>query len=237
MHNPLISIIIPTYNASDFLQTAIDSVTANQYSNKELIVVDGNSTDGTFEIIKENDEKISNWISEPDRGIYHAMEKGIGLAKGDWLYFLGADDVLENCLHRLKNFLQDQNVIYYGNAYYKKSNVIYDGEFDLNKIIEKNICQQSIFYPKKIFRHYNFNLKYKILADYDLNLRIWSEGKFIFEYIPILVAKFNDKGLSGSISDEDFHKDKPNILISNFGIKILFNKAINKLKYLISTKS
>lgn len=91
---PLISIIVAVYNNAVTLQRCIDSVASQSYPHKELVIIDGGSTDGTVEIIKRNSDKIDCWVSEPDRGIYHAFNKGLDRTKGDWIYFLGSDDYL-----------------------------------------------------------------------------------------------------------------------------------------------
>ncbi|MBC2732254.1 MAG: glycosyltransferase [Thiobacillus sp.] len=91
---PLITIITSTYNAAEHLPTALKSIREQTYDNVELIVVDGGSRDGTLDILRENEDVIDYWISEPDKGIYDAWNKGLRLAQGEWICFLGADDRL-----------------------------------------------------------------------------------------------------------------------------------------------
>jgi glycosyltransferase involved in cell wall biosynthesis len=90
--NPSVTIITATYNASEYLARTINSVRNLTYDNVEWIIVDGGSTDGTIELIKQNEDVIDYWVSEADRGIYDAWNKGILLAKGDWISFIGAGD-------------------------------------------------------------------------------------------------------------------------------------------------
>jgi len=87
-----LTVIIVTYNAAATLQKSLDSVYMQSYPDIELIVIDGNSSDGTKDILIANNDKITYWRSEPDNGIYDAMTKALKQAKGDWIYFLGADD-------------------------------------------------------------------------------------------------------------------------------------------------
>ena len=94
--SPLISVVIAVYNGSATLQQCLDSVMQQTYAHIELIVIDGGSTDGTVDLIKANAQRITYWISEPDRGIYNAWNKGVVQAKGDWICFLGADDYLRD---------------------------------------------------------------------------------------------------------------------------------------------
>ena len=89
---PLITIITVAYNAVKDIENTILSVLNQTYPNIEYIIIDGGSTDGTLDIIKKYEDKISYWVSEPDKGIYDAMNKGIVKANGDYLFFLGADD-------------------------------------------------------------------------------------------------------------------------------------------------
>ena len=91
---PLISVVIAVYNGKATLQQCLDSVTQQTYAHIELILIDGGSLDGTLDLIHANAQRITYWISEPDRGIYNAWNKALAQAKGDWICFLGADDYL-----------------------------------------------------------------------------------------------------------------------------------------------
>lgn len=91
---PVFSIITVTYNARQWIEATIKSVTEQTYEQIEYIVVDGNSTDGTVEIIKKYADKISKWVSEPDKGLYDAMNKGLKLATGDFVWFMNAGDTI-----------------------------------------------------------------------------------------------------------------------------------------------
>ncbi len=115
---PLISIIVAVFNGKTTLQQCIDSIATQTYPNTELIVIDGGSNDGTVELLKDNEASITYWISEPDRGIYHAWNKGLAQAKGEWICFLGADDyfwdgtVLERMVVQLQLLPPDIRVAY-----------------------------------------------------------------------------------------------------------------------------
>ena len=93
---PLVTFIVAVFNGERTLQRCIDSVARQTCASRELIVIDGGSTDGSVEVIRANRSAISDWVSEPDRGIYHAWNKGLARAKGDWICFLGADDYLHD---------------------------------------------------------------------------------------------------------------------------------------------
>src|SRR3954454_25175046 len=114
----LVSIVVPTFNARDTLKQCLDSVIDQTFPGTEIIVVDGGSTDGTIDLIKSYGPRIERWLSEPDCGVFDAFNKGIGLARGRWLYFLGADDylydrdVLSRCAPCLSKQPPDARLIY-----------------------------------------------------------------------------------------------------------------------------
>lgn len=235
---PKISIVTPSYNQSQFLEEAIRSVLLQNYPNLEYIIIDGGSTDGSVEIIKKYEPWLAYWVSEKDKGIYAAMQKGIGLAQGDWVFFLGSDDILIECLADVALRLRKSNCIYYGDVLFKHRNIIYGGRFDVIKITQRNICQQAIFYPRELFNQYSFNLKYKLEADWDLNLRCWGEGKYHFKYMPILISIYNDLGLSGLNGDHSFSLDRSELVMKYFGRRIKIHKIkqriIRKIKSMIN---
>lgn len=229
---PLISVIIVTYNASGFLQNAIDSVVNQTYKKIELIIIDGNSTDNTVDIIKKNQSIINYWISEPDNGIYDAMNKGVNHCSGDYIMFLGADDLLRNTLHLLVNQMTVPDVVYYGDVCFQKSKKKYDGLFDEYKITVKNICHQAILYPKRIFDKYSYNLKYKIRADHYLNLQCFSDEKIQFKYVDLIVTDYFELGFSSSSIDYDFNNDRLEFIRNHFNKSVyyycIFRRFISK---------
>lgn len=235
----LISVITVSYNAASTIEQTILSVINQKNIDFEYIIIDGGSIDGTLDIIKKYQHKISFWLSEPDKGIYDAMNKGVKCSKGEYIYFLGADDVLINefVFDQASEFLINKCKVYYGNVIFKKSNLLYDGKFNSFKIVTRNISHQSIFYPKDVFFEFQYNMKYKIYADYDLNLKLFNHRKFSFEYIPVTIALFSDDGVSGSnVLDLNFEKDRMNIIKQNFSYWIykyrlyrtLFAKSLKK---------
>ena len=226
----LLTIIIPTYNADATLECALQTVFSNFGKEVELIVVDGNSTDATKDILKKYKDKIEKVISEKDGGIYDAMNKGVALATGKYIYFLGADDELLTSFENLKSYLTYDNKILYGNVIKSPQNLIYDYEFDLKKILKHNICHQSIFYPSSVFKEFKFSTKYKLMADYKLNLEIWASKNYQFKYIDLIVAKYNTNGLSGTVKDNRFRFSSFFIISKLFGLKGIYFKFSNFFK-------
>jgi glycosyltransferase involved in cell wall biosynthesis len=212
MESPKISIITPVLNSASTLKKAIISLINQKYKNIELIFFDGISTDSTCQIIKKYQKENPNilLICEKDDGIYDAMNKGIDASTGDWLYFMGADDELfdENVLSDLvSSGVFDHGKIVYGNVQIIGNNIwanegdIYDGSFDLKKLLSKNICQQAIFYPRNVFEEYGkFDVIFKIIADWDFNLRCWSHEEFVF--FDRMIAKFSTGGKSSIIEND-----------------------------------
>lgn len=211
----LISIIIPTYNCAATLSRCLDSVLNQCYKNFEVIIVDGFSSDATMLIVNKYVKLNANivWVSEIDKGIYDAMNKGIKMAKGEWLYFLGSDDILLsnevlNSMNKVFNQTKAYDVIY-GNVTSTKFQGIYDGEFTNDKIFLKNICHQAIFFKKEVFRKIGtFNLKYIVHADWDHNIRWFLSKKVKKKYVNIVCAEYSDGGFSSITEDIPFNKTK-----------------------------
>ena len=181
---PLISIVVAVYNGAKTIQQCVDSISHQTYPNKELIIIDGGSLDGTVELLKSNQENIAYWISEPDRGIYNAWNKGVSQAKGEWICFLGADDyfwdvrVLDQVVSQLVTISPKINV-----AYGQIMLLSNDGE-KLYAIGEpwgavKNRFKQLMSIPHpgamhraSLFRKYgNFDEAFRIAGDYEFLLR------------------------------------------------------------------
>lgn len=206
---PLISIITVVFNGSATLQATLDSVAAQSFQDYEYIVVDGGSTDGTLAILRSNGGVVTRWISEPDAGIYDAMNKGVALTAGRWLYFIGANDTLSNSLAQVAPFLQDPQAIYYGNVYRPVADRIYDGHFSALKLAARNICHQAIFYPRAVWSRYRYDTRYPIYADYDLNMRCYADPSLRLVHIPVTVAVFVDAdGVSATRRDPAFEHDR-----------------------------
>ena len=238
-NKPLVSVITVVLNGHKYLEQTIQSVLNQTYDNVEYIIIDGGSTDGTLDIIRKYEHAVDYWVSEPDKGLYDAMNKAIMLSAGKFLYFLGADDSLFNVLDKISDALTDDFKICYGNVR-KRNNTIYDGKFNLYKIFKRNICQQALFYPRNvlIFKG-NFNVRYDTAADYELNLRCWADKKIVFEYWPLLIADYGDGGVSSQIKDKKFEKDKAMIIKNNFGAKyhLLFIARRHIVNFFVKTKT
>lgn len=223
-----ISVIIVTYNAAKTLQQCLNSIYAQTYSAIEIIVIDGNSTDDTSEILQANAPRIAYWKSEPDEGIYHAMNKGIKHVKGDWIYFMGADDELLPEFSGMARQLTDPSAIYYGNVFAEGKKRL--GKLNSYQFAKFGPYHQAMIYPKEVFDRHQFDLRYKISADFALTLKLSGDRDFHFVYLDYTIANFNHMGVSGTQIDDLFQKDKERMVYENFGLKIWLRYKIRKLK-------
>jgi glycosyltransferase involved in cell wall biosynthesis len=210
---PLISIVLPTYNSEKTIARCMESIVAQTFTNFELLVMDAVSKDNTLEIIKQvqKDLKIQI-VSEKDNGIYDAMNKGIALAKGKWIYFLGSDDALyeSNTLEKIARHLQEtEGEVVYGNVFSERFSGKYAGAFDKKKIFNMNICHQAVFFKKTVFEKTGlFDLSYKAHSDYDHNLKWFLSGNVKHEFVDIIIAHYADGGFSSQSEDFAFQKIK-----------------------------
>ena len=203
---PKVTLVCVTYNAEKALPYLLKSIAKNKTDDTELVIIDGNSTDTTLAIIKQNESLVDFWLSGPDQGIYDAMNKATNYVHGQWIVFLGADDLLTKGFAAMVNELRDHRTIYYGDVlfYGKEFRKVYD-DYYLTKL---NICHQGIFYPKAVFEKYKYDTKYQVYADYHLNLRCWHDPEFTFEHRGHLVASFNEGGFSTTTKDVVFEQER-----------------------------
>lgn len=190
-----VSLITAVFNNREYIEDCIKSVLGQTYRNLEYIIVDGGSTDGTLDIIKKYEGRISMWVSEPDRGIYDAMNKGIRMATGDVIGFLNSDDfyadqgVIEKVAEVFMNY-GIQSV--YGDLVYvnKNDNRIIRywkaGEYREGLINWGWMPPHPTFFVKKeTYEKYGcFDTNLKIAADYELILRFLKKQNITTHYIP-----------------------------------------------------
>lgn len=227
MNAPRISIIIPCYNGEQLLAECLDGVLAQEYDDKEIIIVDGASADGTLEIIKKYSAEHSGirWISERDGGVYDAMNKGIGLATGEWLYFLGADDRFYDTRVLAAVFSTGQAAasdLLYGDVEFRYSKRIYDGPFDLRRLLfESNICHQAAFYRRSVFEKVGlYDTGCTIYADRDFNIRCYLDKRLTKKYLNRIIAVYNEQdGLSALEKTDPIFREKQQRYIEDYNNK------------------
>jgi hypothetical protein len=169
-------------------------------------------------------------MSEADNGVYDAMNKGVYQATGDWIYFLGAGDILLNVMHEIAPRFQNAHCIYYGDAYRHDIRRRYDGSFSGYKLAVNNICHQAVFYPKAVFEKYRYDLKYRVMADHHLNMLCYGDPDFSFKYLPLVIAEYEGDGFSVQNLDSEFFADKLQLIKDNFSLSVYWYAALrNKL--------
>lgn len=207
-----ISIIIATFNSGKTLKQTLDSIRYQTYKNIELIIIDGLSSDDTLDIIKEYSDVVTKCISEKDSGIYEAFNKGIKIATGDYICFIGSDDcyidynVFENII---VDFNSSCDMFSYpivcideesGNEYVHSNNITKED------ILTGNMLPHpGIFVKTQIMKKYMFNEKNKIISDYEFLLRYLIDGGVI-EYHDYSVAYFSNSGVSNSMFNSELWK-------------------------------
>ncbi len=202
MSLPLISIITVVYNSKEMLEQSILSVLKQSYKNIEHIVVDGGSNDGTLNIINSYNDSITKWVSEKDKGIYDAMNKGIKLAKGEYIGFLNAGDLYcyKNTLSELFSNIPSSIDIIYGdmilsNGHKNRKKYHKATEFTKENLINKGtgvLCHQSLFVKRT--NAPMFNTRYKIKAELNWYFDLLKTNKklsYIHKPIPVVYYDAN----------------------------------------------
>lgn len=217
------------YNNKETIAEAIESVLSQSYADIEYIVVDGASTDGTLEVLGQYKEQITTFVSEPDKGIYDGLNKGVALATGDVVGFLHSDDLFENeqVLAKVAHTFQEQKVdsIYGDLTYVRKEDtekvVRYwkSADFSMKKLKNGWMPPHPTFYVKReVYEKFGaFDSSFKIAADYDCILRFLGREQISTAYIPEVLVKMrvggaSNKSLKNLIqkSREDFRAMKNN---------------------------
>jgi glycosyltransferase involved in cell wall biosynthesis len=202
------TIITVSYNAVDTIESTINSVLSQDYNNIEYIIIDGNSSDGTKEIIQKYNDRITKWISEKDNGIYDAMNKGIQLASGDIIGILNADDLYSSndIISKIVNQFTKYNAdALYGDLKYVLKNDISktirfwkSGEYGEGKFLNGWMPPHPTFFVKRSV--YNqlglYRTDIPSAADYELMLRYIHVNKINLTYLPELVTIMREGGVS-----------------------------------------
>lgn len=224
---PTFSIITVTFNAERWLERTILSVLSQSYSNIEFIIVDGASKDGTVDIIKQYESGISSWISEPDNGLYDAMNKGLKMATGDYVWFINAgdtlytSDTLQRIVASLKKRVSLPGVIYgetkivdaegrsLGMRRLKAPKRLTWKSFRMGMLV----CHQSFIARRDIAPAYN--LDYKLVADYDWCIQCLKASRKIHNS-RLILSNFLDEGLS-SVNRKESLKERYEVMCKYYG--------------------
>ena len=196
-----LSIIIATLNSAETLQRCLNSIKMQTYRNIEVIVIDGKSKDNTIGIIKSNNLTITKYISEPDRGIYDAWNKGITYATGDWIFFIGSDDELHNqhsisdIFKIIKNIKNKTVIVYTKVLFIKKNehNICLGKPWkEIEKLMNSYMCipHNGVFHHHTVIKKYGFDSNLKIAGDYKLLMQSLKESTPLFVDNIIIANQF-----------------------------------------------
>jgi len=233
--SPYITIIIPTFRAAKTLRATLDSVLCQDFRDFEVLVMDGGSDDGTAAIVEQAADDRIRFVAQRDKGVYDAMNKGIAAARGVWLYFLGADDllyapgVLSSIFGAGARSHEDADFLY-GDVVSPSYKGRYDGQFAFAKLLSRNISHQAIFYRRSLFDKFGaYNLRYPGYADWELNIRLFDAAGVRIRYIDVIIARFGPDGIS-SRHDSAFLRE---VLFPN-KLRLLEEKGMKELRPLMA---
>ncbi|NJY63618.1 glycosyltransferase [Salinimicrobium sp. CDJ15-81-2] len=233
----LLSIITVNLNNLEGLKRTIQSVFTQTWQEFEYIVIDGGSNDGSKEYMLSYDEKIDFWVSEPDKGIYNAMNKGIKKANGEYLFFLNSGDHFSSkeSLNRIKDDICSFDLIYFNIDLIKdnlRKSITYPSRLNFSYFITGTLCHQSTLIRKELF---------SIVGKYDEELKIVSDWKFLvlalFKYncsyqkVNHTLSTFYLDGISSDPKNlKKLNKEKEAVLIDHFRAFLPEIKELNQVK-------
>lgn len=234
IQNPLITVVTVCLNSEKLLEQTMKSVIEQTYDNIEYIIIDGGSTDGTLGIIKKYEEYIDKWISEPDEGIYDAMNKGVDMANGELINFLNSGDTYfdKETIKKIVNFYKEKNsdIVFGDTQIVSPSGEVIThitGKIDPPDHRLIKISHQSAFISTSLHKKNKYDTNHKICADYNLFTSLLLQ-KYKFNHINQTISKYLDNGYSFSphkmIEDIKIHQ-------KYFGVNKLFYDLLAFTKY------
>ena len=207
-----ISVVTIAFNCKEHIEKTIKSVVEQDYADIEYIVIDGASTDGTVDIIKKYDNNIDFWISEPDRGIYDAMNKGLKYATGDWVIFMNAGDWFcsSDIVTRFVPHIEHDCVIAHGDIMVVGQHFKYQTK---PRPIEQmkdwmTVKHQATFTKLAYHKEHPFDTSFRSSGDYDFFHKAYFRDNVKFQYIPLCVANFDNAGTSNVNFKRSFRENR-----------------------------
>lgn len=209
---PKVSIITINYNDGSGLLKTIQSVVSQNMIDYEFIIIDGGSSDNSTEVIKKYSDKINYWVSEKDKGIYDAQNKGISKASGDYLIFLNSGDCFfdSTVLTKFSDFANSSHKkVIYGNSNVidvdGKTRILYPPQkLDLNFWFSNTLNHQAVFTHNSFFKKYgNFSTDYRFASDFEHLFKMFVKESAEFAYFNQVVCNYDNTGLT---SKDEYHK-------------------------------
>lgn len=214
-----LSIITVNYNNGDGLEKTIKSVAGQIFQDFEYLIIDGNSTDNSKDFVHEHTSEIDYWVSEPDRGIYDAMNKGIAKAQGDYCMFLNSGDYLLDAT-TLENVFKNNPTedIIYGNLKSDFRDYRYPKELTLYSLMKGTIPHQASFIKTELFEKFgNYEEKYPIIADWVFFVKAILVHKVSYKHLDLYISFFEHGGVSTqSQHKEQMDTDRSNLFMELF---------------------
>ena len=243
-----ISVITVNYNDRAGLEKTIESVTNQTVKPYEFIIIDGGSDDGSKELIEQNQDKISYWVSESDKGIYNAMNKGIKIATGDFVIFMNGGDCFytNSVLEEIMPDLTPEFDIYYGNCYKMRPNSkrlkTYPKKLSFSFFYSASLNHQSTFIRRSLFdKYFYYNENFKIASDWEFFIYTICYANVPVKYLDKAIALYDFTGISSnpkfskifqSEKDESLQKFFPTFFEDYKDIKELTSKRYLQMQHI-----
>ena len=237
MNSNSISVITINYNNKAGLEKTIESVAQQNHENFEYIVVDGQSSDGSIDVIKENQSSISRSIVEKDSGIYDAMNKGIRASTGKYLLFMNSGDwfTSSSTLKEFSSFIDEETDIIYGDLVFidtsnKTSHSNYPVELSFDYFTRRTLPHQATLIKRSVFDTAGlYDTSYKIVSDWGLFCLAICKYQKSYKKVPLLVANFPTDGI-GSRSVQERVRERERFLDTHFKLFVEDYKKFNDLR-------
>jgi len=251
--NFAITVVTVCFNALATIETTIKSVVEQKFDNYEYIIIDGGSTDGTVEVIKKHENNINYWISEVDKGIYDAMNKGLKASKGKYVYFLNSGDkfVDDKVLSAANTAISNSSVDIICGKVLVTSDVQHENivttypkyktnETDFVKLFDSCFCHQALFVSKRAYLEVGgFDLNFKVFSDFFTMGRILNSGQSL-AYCDLMIAFFNNNGVSSNWVNVRALESEKKEIFKKLGVKksriLYFVKSIKTEFFIIKKK-
>jgi glycosyltransferase involved in cell wall biosynthesis len=215
------TIIVPLYNDISNLKVMCEHFKLFFFKydlslSVNVLFIDGGSTDGTLSVLQNLELANASYISKKDKGIYDAMNNGVSIASSEYVYFMGADDIILPGFVDVLDESRGEDIIY-GNVQLTSNNSIYDVKITALSLIFHNVCHQAIIYNRNILLTNPYTLDYSLLSDWALNIKLSSKCKV--KYVNSTVAIYNDvTGVSSTSRDNIFYIEKHAIFTRYHGV-------------------
>ena len=226
------SVITVCFNSAETLGRALESVAKQDWPHVEHIVIDGGSKDGTVQVLKENRARLAHVVSEPDRGIYDAMNRGIRISSGKWILFLNSGDIFNNrkvLSNIFRNQLFNKDIIF-GNTLVENNNIkrFIEGKNFTKNTIVMPFCHQSTMVKTDILKKNKFSLKYKYSSDFNFFFKCFIK-KIKFCKKNIIISNVRANGVSDKNRQKVYNENIQILKKNNFSFGLIINLWFIKL--------